>query len=127
VKTPPAYALWVPVVFYLALIFWLSSISHPPELPSGVTDKEAHAALYLGLGAVLVRALAGGFARPVTVRIAVLAIVVSGLYGVTDEIHQYFVPPRQMDAADALADTVGASVAACGLYAWSIIRGRHAL
>jgi VanZ family protein len=126
VKTPP-YALWVPVVFYLALIFWLSSISYPPELPSGVTDKAAHAALYLGLGALLVRALAGGFARPVTVRVMVLAVVVSGLYGVTDEIHQYFVPPRQMDAADVLADTIGATVAACALYTWGIIRGRHAL
>lgn len=126
-KTPPPYALWVPVAFYLALIFWLSSISSPPELPSGVTDKAAHAALYLGLGLVLVRAFAGGFARPVTVRIVVLAVVASGLYGVTDEIHQYFVPPRQMEAADVLADTIGSAVAACTLYAWGIIRGRHVL
>ena len=44
--------LWMPVAGYMALIFALSSISHPPALP-GQSDKGVHALLYAGLGALL--------------------------------------------------------------------------
>jgi len=113
--------LWAPVALYMMLIFWLSSISRPPDLPSGVSDKGAHVLLYSGLGALLVRARAGGWRRPVTLGIAAAAIVVATLYGITDEIHQHFVPPREVEVRDILADAIGASLAAGALYAWSCI------
>ena len=100
----------------MALIFGLSSISHPPDLPSGVSDKGGHAVLYCGLGALLMRALAGGFGRPVSARTALAAVVLSVLYGVTDEVHQHFVPPRRMEWLDLAADAAGASAAAVSLY-----------
>lgn len=103
----------------MAFIFVLSSISRPPGLPAGLTDKSAHALLYGGLGALLVRALAGGWRRPVTRGIAVTAVVAATVYGVTDEIHQHFVPPRQSEPADVLADALGAAAAAGALYAYS--------
>ena len=84
--------LWAPVALYMVFIFWLSSISRPPDLPRGVSDKAAQGSWYCGLGALLVRARAGGWRRPVTLRIAAGAIVVATLYGISDEIHQYFVP-----------------------------------
>jgi VanZ family protein len=105
----------------MVLIFWLSSISSPPDLPGGMSDKGAHALLYAGLGALLVRARAGGWGRPVTLGIAVAAVVVATLYGISDEIHQYFVPPREVEVRDILADAIGASLAAGALYAWSCI------
>ena len=105
----------------MIFIFWLSSISRPPDLPGGVSDKAAHGLLYCGLGALLVRARAGGWRRPVTLGIAAGAIVVATLYGISDEIHQYFVPPRQVEVRDVLADALGASVAAGALYIWSCI------
>ena len=114
-------SLWVPVALYMAFIFWLSSISRPPDLPSSVSDKAAHGLLYCGLGALLVRARAGGWRRPVTLGIAAAAIVVATLYGISDEIHQYFVPQRQVEARDVLADALGASVAAGAMYIWSRI------
>src|SRR6185295_11134170 len=98
------WALWAPVVLYLALIFGLSSIANPPELPEG-SDKNLHALLYSGLGLLLVRALAGGLNRPVRLGIVLTATVLSALYGVSDEIHQYYVPPRQVEALDVVADT----------------------
>jgi hypothetical protein len=114
-------SLWAPVALYMMFIFWLSSISRPPDLPAGVSDKAAHGFLYCGLGALLVRARAGGWRRPVTLGIAAAAIVVATLYGISDEIHQYFVPPRQVEVRDVLADAIGASVAAGVLYIWSCI------
>lgn len=112
-------SLWAPVALYMMLIFWLSSISQPPDLPRGVSDKSAHVLLYSGLGALLVRARAGGWRRPVTLGIATAAVVVATLYGISDEIHQHFVPRRQVEARDILADALGASLAAGVLYAWS--------
>jgi len=103
----------------MAFIFVLSSISRLPALPAGLTDKSGHALLYCGLGALLVRARAGGWRRPVTRGIAVTAVVAATAYGVTDEIHQHFVPPRQSEPADVLADALGAAAAAGALYAYS--------
>ena len=53
---------------------------------------------------------------------ACLAVVIATVYGVTDEIHQRFVPPRQTDAWDVAADATGASLAALGAYAVSRFR-----
>jgi hypothetical protein len=113
--------LWAPVALYMMFIFWLSSISTPPDLPSGVSDKGAHLLLYAGLGSLLVRAYAGGWRRPVTFGIAASAIIVATLYGISDEIHQYFVPLRQVEVRDILADAIGASLSAGVLYARSSI------
>ena len=119
-------AMRVPVIAYMALIFGLSSVSRTPAFVSGV-DKYLHAALYSGLGALVVRALAGGLRRPMTLTIVVGAIAITAGYGVSDEFHQSFVPLRSVEALDVVADTVGGSIAAFALYGWDIIRTRYAL
>jgi VanZ family protein len=123
-SNPSNRFLWLPVFAYMALIFGLSSVSAPPELPQGL-DKEVHAALYAGLAALVVRALSGGWGRRVTLGMAIASAAIAAVYGISDEFHQSFVPLRQSEAADVLADTVGANAAAFGLYGWDIIRGRH--
>jgi VanZ family protein len=123
---PSRLLLWGPVVLYLAFIFVLSSIAHPPELPNG-SDKQLHSVLYAGLGMLLARALAGGLARAVTLGMVIATTVLAGLYGVSDEIHQIFVPPRQVEVFDVVADTIGGALGAIALYAWGIIQGRHGL
>jgi VanZ family protein len=55
---------------------------------------------------------------------AVGATAIAALYGVTDEFHQYFVPPRQVEALDVVADTIGAAIAAFGLHAVARLRRR---
>ncbi len=122
VKSTRAVWLWAPVVLYMAFIFSLSSISRPPDLPAEMSDKTGHMLLYSGLSALLVRALAGGWRSRVTPLVACLAIVIATVYGVTDEVHQHFTPPRQMDGWDVLADAAGASIAAAGAYAVSRFR-----
>ena len=110
----------------MALIFGLSSLSRTPTFVSTV-DKYMHALLYAGFGALLVRALAGGWHRRVTVAVVATTILIAAVYGVSDEFHQSFVPHRSVEAMDVVADTVGASIAAIALYAWDIIRVRYGL
>jgi VanZ family protein len=113
----------------MALIFGLSSISDVPTLPMAqtVTDKDLHTALYFGFGILLTRALSKGLRPRVTLWTAVLVTVLAALYGLSDEFHQSFVPPRQVEGLDVVADTIGGGLAGFGLYAWGIIRSRYGL
>jgi VanZ family protein len=126
----------------MALIFAVSSLPNPPEPPgplSILSDKVLHGIEYAGLGALLARALAGGWLRPVSRSAAALALSMAVIYGATDEIHQHFVPPREMEVLDLAADGVGALVAVFACYVGGriastlreqeagIIRSRHGL
>lgn len=46
-----------------------------------------------------------------------LSLLMTGLYGVSDEVHQSFVPGRSASVYDALADVAGAGIV-CGLWYW---------
>lgn len=122
-----AISLWAPVVAYMALIFMVSGRPVPPDVEHLLPDKLVHAGEYAVLAALLVRACAGGWPRPLSMGVCVTAVILAVAYGVSDELHQSLVPARRMDAADLLADTVGAVCAATALYAWGIIRARNAL
>ncbi len=61
------------------------------------------------------RFCSGNWAAP---RAVLLAVLASMLYGVTDELHQLFVPLREPDPWDVAADTVGAAVAVLGMDWW---------
>lgn len=76
--------------------------------------KLAHFSEYLVLSVLLYRALHQGTGW--RLRAAGLAIVISALYAVLDEFHQWFVPGRTPAAGDCLVDIVGA-VAAQGILA----------
>lgn len=112
--------LWMPVAAYMALLFALSSIRETPQVPGGV-DKDVHGVLYAGLALLTMRALAGGWRAPMTLTHALLAILIATLYGMSDEWHQSFVPPRESDWLDVAADAAGASVAAAVCVAWSAL------
>jgi VanZ family protein len=95
----------------MAAIFHLSSESDPlPAVTAVVWDKVLHLAEYGGLGLLLCRAFLGE--RLALVPAAVLAILVTSLYGASDEWHQLFVPERTSDVQDWLADSLGATVGA---------------
>lgn len=101
---------------WMGLIFILSS--RPVAGPvSHIPDWMTHGAGYAVLAVLASRALAGGLARPVTARVAALAVLISTLYGVTDELHQSFVPGRVTDAWDLLKNLAGA-VAGAVACAW---------
>lgn len=120
---PAAASRWVPVVAYMAFIFGLSSLTATPAMPHG-SDKALHALLYSGLGLLFARATAGRADR-VTLLLVAQALVFGAAYGASDELHQYFNPPRAVEFLDLVADTVGAGLGAGVLYAWGIIQGRN--
>ena len=99
--------LWGPVLTVMGLIFYASSLSDPGA-PGNVSDKAAHFLVYGALGGTLLRALAGGRSARMTARRIFASTVLATLYGVSDEIHQMFVPPRTPDWRDVCADAFGA-------------------
>ncbi len=117
-------SLWAPVALYMGAIFTASSLSHPPSPPQ-VSDKVQHFAGYSGLGLLTLRALAGGQTAGVTTGTAATAWAIASAYGVSDEVHQRFVPGRASDPADVLADALGAAAGVLG--AFGIIRGSRAV
>jgi len=112
---PSGLVLWTPVVLYAAAIFAASSIERPPALPGGAPDYVVHAVVYAGFAAVLLRALSGGQWRGVTARRALGAALAAAAYGVSDELHQSFVPGRFVSLSDVLADAAGAAAGVCGV------------
>ncbi len=74
-----------------------------------VLSSIAHFCEYTVLGVLLANALRWHLSLK---KACVLAIVCASVYGVSDEIHQIFVPGRMCDPVDWLVDTVGASLGA---------------
>jgi VanZ family protein len=115
---------WVPVALYAGFIFFMSAQSHPEEqLPSfllkDVSDKVLHAVEYAVLGVLCYRGFRWGVNGQVASRALLFAIVTASLYGMTDEAHQLFVPFRESNWQDWLADTIGAAI---GVLSWRFLR-----
>jgi len=117
---------WLPVYLYAFLIFILSSIPKLPQISPDIPnlDKLLHIIEYGIFGLLLARAFENSsaqFLRPfpyveggrsilfrIRDKTLILTIIISCLYGITDEIHQAFVPGRESNAWDVLFDTIGA-------------------
>jgi VanZ family protein len=115
IDTKTRMSLWLPPLVYMVAIFHFSSETNPlPQVTAHVWDKLLHTLEYSGLAVLLCRALIGEGAG--WIRAIVLAIVVSSIYGASDEWHQSFVPLRDSDVRDWLTDNIGATLGA-GCYA----------
>jgi len=98
-----------PPLLLMAAIAWLSHRPLPVGLAHG-SDKVVHFLVYGILAALWVRALLPGErvdARREVRQALLLAVLVTGAWGVLDEVHQSFVPGRDASPGDALADTLG--------------------
>ena len=118
------FLYWVPVALYAGTIFFMSAQSHPEDrLPSflftHVSDKILHAVEYGILALLCYRAFRWAAGPALARQAVVLAIVTASVYGLTDEVHQAFVPLRESSWKDWLADTVGAVI---GAMSWCSIR-----
>ena len=102
---------WLPVVFYCTVIFIQSaypSMAQLHDVPFG--DKYLHIAGYALLGILFFRAFRSLHVGNRLFVVSLLSIFASTAYGISDEIHQYFVPCRTADVMDVLADMVGSCI-----------------
>lgn len=109
-------SLWLPVGIWMGIIFGLSSQPHLPSVPvlGAIVwgDKIEHAIAYAVGGWLIWRALGEmlfGWRR------VIIAILIAAAYGMSDEIHQHFIPPRAFDMLDWAADIFGSAIAAVTL------------
>jgi VanZ family protein len=107
-----AVALWLATAGYMTLIYFLSSrhLNLPPLLPE-YFDKLAHVLIYMPLAFLFFVSLRKS---GVNKYIFLISFLLAGIYGITDELHQSFVPGRDAAAADAAADFLGASLGSFG-------------
>jgi len=110
---------FIPALVWAVIIFSVSSIPDlsAPSFGFGFIDKTAHFGEYFILGIFLAYAFASQNLK--LMKVFWFSAFVSGLYGAADEFHQFFVPGRQMDGLDILADVIGA-VSASGVYVLKI-------
>jgi VanZ family protein len=99
----------------MGLIFLFSSFPPAMDLPPfSFADKLAHLLEYGLLASLIYFALKKSQANFHPIFIPFL---IAFLYGVSDEIHQYFVPGRDANVFDAVADAVGSFVFPLGIHA----------
>lgn len=117
----------LPAVAYAALIFALSSFSVDVEelRPIFRFDKLLHLVEYYILGYLLMRAFTTSDVPRLAASPVAVAILVGCAYGLSDEIHQAFVPNRSCDLRDWIADTAGAAIGA-GIAAFLQVRRSRA-
>lgn len=99
---------WLPVFIYCLLIFLQSSYPSPQIVPAVPhMDKFLHFVVYGILGILFFRAYSTLRIKNNINILIIISILSSGLYGISDELHQYFVPYREAELMDALANLLG--------------------
>lgn len=116
---------WFVTVLYCAGLFVLSSDSTPYEVQTvfPLQDKLAHMVLFGGLSLVV----GVGLRRAGTGTAAFqffVPILFAAFYGLTDEVHQLFVPNRHFELLDIAADTVGALLTQSLLAGFCLLKGK---
>jgi len=114
---------WLPVFVYGLFIFIQSSCPSPDRIPDiQHIDKLLHLGAYTVMGFLFVRALTTTGLRRHPLLMAAFGALLSILSGISDEIHQYFVPARDADILDAAADVIGSIIGAGAAAAFFVRR-----
>jgi len=110
---------WVPVILYACLIFYVSSQSRLPDLRImrfRHFDKVVHFTEYAIFSVLIFRAAVNSPRSLLNKRAFMWAILIASIYGMSDEIHQFFVPYRFCDFWDWAVDTLGAASAQYAIF-----------
>jgi VanZ family protein len=108
---------WIPAILYMAFLFYLSSRPAPEELkwiPTIAKLKLVHiieyGSLYFLVWYAITKTTSYNKLEAFT-----LALMVTILYGLTDEFHQIFVVGRTARFEDVAADVVGCILVSAGI------------
>jgi VanZ family protein len=114
---------WLPLIIYCLAIYIQSGQPGPEHLPElRFLDKFLHFGAYGLLGILFFRAYETLSLKNFKNMLILISIGSATLYGISDEIHQYFVPSRQADIMDAIANTIGSISGVCFFHYW---KNRH--
>lgn len=105
---------WLPVLLWMAAIFYVSAqpdLPHHPEATMDLIIKKLGHMLEYGILAVLALWALRGGGRVTTARNLICALAIAGLYAISDEMHQHFVPGRNARTLDVGFDLLGALLA----------------
>ncbi len=99
----------IPAILYSVLIFGISSIpqANLPRLDILNFDKLNHLIEYTFYAMTLFLAFSNAKSEKIIKYAGLLTILTGLLFGITDEIHQIFVPGREFSMFDYAADTLG--------------------
>jgi len=95
------------VYLWAAWIFLISSFPLAQVSTGIFTDKIGHLIQYGILGFLLARVLQHALNKPSKAHVILITIALGTLYGLSDEIHQIFVPLRRFELLDLVADATG--------------------
>ena len=119
-RAHPFMIYQLPAIGWACLIFISSSItaSQMPDMSIFRFDKVIHCGVYFVFAFLLYRAFRHQGRYPALAHHAALVTIAAVvLFGASDEFHQLYVPGRQCDIFDLMADTSGGVllVAAIGI------------
>ncbi len=102
--------VWWPAIAYMMLIAVVSSfaIQVTDVAPRFLDDKSIHFLEYALLGFLCAHASIQTWPGRSVARMCLLGALIATAFGLSDEIHQAFVPGRAADVYDFLADACGA-------------------
>jgi VanZ family protein len=104
----------LPLFAFCLFLFWQSSFPSLETLPLFPhNDKIMHLLAYAFLAFLAARNLKREKPFFSRTKLKILAILFAGLYGLSDEIHQAFVPARTASVWDFAADILGSIMGAC--------------
>lgn len=102
------WLIYFPLIVYWVILFTATTLPARDLPTTGVSDKIEHFSAYLILAILLNLTLMFQNKYPNLKKKAWLfTLMFSLVYGGLDEIHQYFIPGRDCDIIDWLADTAG--------------------
>ena len=105
---------WLPLIAYCLAIYIQSDLPASEHIPSfEFSDKILHFFAYAVMGVLFYRAYQTLRIKGDPRLLILLSIASATLYGISDEIHQYYVPFRDASILDAVANMLGA---VCGVY-----------
>ena len=107
IKIPSIFKCILTLV-YAGIIYWESSKDTSSVSLPYHTDKLVHFAEFGLLCLMTCWSLSLARISTRVIYKIILAIVITSLYGMSDEFHQSFTPHRSVDVFDWLADTAGA-------------------
>jgi VanZ family protein len=128
--------LWLPVLIWMAVIFYGSSQQSLPTAASGTLDllikKSGHVIEYALLGLLATRAwygtlrlTSGAVSYAQWGKTAIMALAVGCLYAVSDEIHQLFVPTRNGHVEDIILDAAAVTLGVGLMWLWRRLWSRR--